>query len=405
MLLTGAAAVALLAWLTVLALPWQSHRTRERLEPDADLGSDNRALADLSDVCVVVPARDEAALIAHTIAGLRRQGSGLEVIVVDDQSGDGTAEACERAAALPDGASVALRVVRGAPLERGWAGKLWALEQGLALVARPYTLLLDADIHLAPGVVAALRKRATEPRAVLVSVMAELHCSTFWEKLLTPPFVFFFKLLYPFALANDPRSRTAAAAGGCMLVRTHALRAVGGFAAIRGALIDDCSLAAVLKRAGGTTWLGMSHSVHSQRVYGLRDFWRMVSRSAFTQLGYSTALLLATSAAMVGVLLVPPIVVAVAAGELVAAAVSPESASAASLAVTGAIAVLAWLAMSAAYWPTVRFYRLAPARALTLPVAGALFLAMTWSSALHYWRGTRATWKNRRYDTTADRAK
>ncbi len=418
MLLTGVAAFALLAWLAVLALPWQPHRTRERLEDDADDADSHAPTADpapaasggdpgaLADVCVLVPARDEAPLIARTIAGLRRQGGGLDVIVVDDQSTDGTAEACERAARAAGGAPLALRVVRGAPLAGGWAGKLWALEQGLALVTRPYTLLLDADIELAPGAIAALRERAADPRTVLVSVMAELHCETFWERLLTPPFVLFFKLLYPFALANDPRSRTAAAAGGCMLVRTEALRAIGGFAAIRGALIDDCSLAAALKRAGGTTWLGLSHSVRSTRVYGLGDFWRMVSRSAFTQLRYSTALLVLTSVAMIGVLLAPPIVLAAAAIAFVAAvpgAVSPQSPAAVAFAAAGGVAVLAWLAMSAVYWPTVRFYRLAPGWVLTLPAAGALFLAMTWSSALHYWRGTRATWKNRRYDATADR--
>jgi hopene-associated glycosyltransferase HpnB len=243
-------------------------------------------------------------------------------------------------------------------------------------------LLLDADIELAPATVPALRHCAAERGAALVSVLAELHCTTFWERLLSPPFVFFFKLLYPFALANDRRRRTAAAAGGCMLVRTDELRALGGFAAIRGALIDDCTLAAALKRAGGTIWLGMSHSVRSLRAYGLADFWRMVSRSAFTQLGYSAALLLATTVLMIAALLAPPLAIAAGPGAGVA------------------LGALAWLAMSAAYWPTVRFYGLAAPWALTLPAAGALFLLMTWSSALRYWRGTRATWKNRRYEST-----
>ncbi len=391
MLLTGVAAFALLAWVVVLALPWQPHRTRERLE--ADDASDRDAPADLSDVCVLIPARDEAALIPRTIAALRMQGAGLEVIVVDDQSSDGTAAACKQAAGIAAGFALALRVVAGAPLAPGWAGKLWALQQGLALVDRKFTLLLDADIELAPATVPALRRCAEERGAALVSVMAELHCATVWEKLLAPPFVFFFKLLYPFALANDRRRRTAAAAGGCMLVRTAELRALGGFAAIRGALIDDCSLAAALKHAGGAIWLGMSHSVRSLRSYGLRDFGRMVSRSAFTQLGYSTALLLATTVLMIAALLAPPLVLAAALAAGFAAA--PPSAA--------TLAALAWLAMGAAYWPTVRFYRLAAPWALTLPAAGALFLVMTWSSALRYWRGTRATWKNRTYESTVER--
>jgi hypothetical protein len=198
-------------------------------------------------------------------------------------------------------------------------------------------------------------------------------------------------LLYPFALANDARRRTAAAAGGCMLVRTSDLRALGGFAVIRGALIDDCSLAAALKRAGGTTWLGLSHSVRSLRAYSFRDFWRMVSRSAFTQLRYSPLLLLGATAALAITLLAPPIVLAVA----------PLGFGAPNARVAAAIlCVLAWLAMSAAYWPVIRFYHLRALWAITLPAAGVLFLAMTWDSAFAYWRGTRATWKNRSYAST-----
>jgi hopene-associated glycosyltransferase HpnB len=380
MLLTLCAAAALLAWLAVLIAPWQPHRTRERLEAD---GAPAR---DLSDVSVVIPARDESAVIARTLAALRGQGERLEVIVVDDQSTDGTREICTALAAEPSNA-LAVSVVVGGALPSGWAGKLWALEQGLAHVRRPFTLLLDADIELAAGTVPALRRCAEERGAALVSVLAELHCESLVERLLTPSFVLFFKLLYPFALANDPRRRTAAAAGGCMLVRTDDLRALGGFAAIRGALIDDCALAAALKRAGGATWLGLSHSVRSLRAYGFRDFWRMVSRSAFTQLRYSTLWLLAATVAMGITLLGPPAVLA-------AALLSP---GAVAWPFGVSAAVLGWLAMGAVYWPVVRFYRLRPPWALGLPLAGALFLAMTWDSAFGYWRGTRATWKNRSY--------
>jgi hopene-associated glycosyltransferase HpnB len=382
MLLAFLAATALLAWLAVLLAPWQPHRTRERLEADTS------APRDLADVSVLIPARDEGGVIARTLAALRDQGDGLEVIVVDDQSSDDTAAICARAAKAKDAPDAfTVRVLAGAALPAGWAGKLWALEQGLKLVARPYALLLDADIELAPGTVRALRLRAAQRGAALVSVMAELHCEGIAEKLLTPAFVLFFKLLYPFALANDPRRRTAAAAGGCMLVRTDDLRALGGFAAIRGALIDDCALAAALKRAGGATWLGLSHSVRSLRAYGFRDFWRMVSRSAFTQLRYSTLWLLAATVAMGITLLGPPAVLA-------AALLSP---GAVAWPFGVSAAVLGWLAMGAVYWPVVRFYRLRPPWALGLPLAGALFLAMTWDSAFGYWRGTRATWKNRSY--------
>ncbi len=370
-------ALALFAWLGVLLAPHQPHRLREWLDADA------QAPADLSAVTVLIPARDEADVIGRTVTALLAQGRGLAAIVVDDQSSDGTAAAAMSAARDP--AALALRVLRGEPLPPGWAGKLWALEQGQKLVDRPFVLLLDADIELASRFVPTLLREAQWRSASLVSIMAELHCTSFWERLLTPAFVFFFKLLYPFAWSNDPQRRTAAAAGGCLLVRTEALRAIGGFAAIRGALIDDCTLAAALKRAAPPIWLGVSRSVRSLRAYpALGDFWAMVSRSAFTQLNYSSALLLLTSLLMLVVLLAP-----------VAALVVALPGGGATPALVGAAA---WLAMSAAYFPVVRFYRLRPPWALTLPLAAALFLAMTWTSAVGYWRGSHASWKNRSYD-------
>jgi len=373
-LLLAGSAFALLAWLCVLLAPHQPHRVRERLEADESVADD------LRDVTALIPARDEADLIGRTIAALALQGRGLEVVVVDDQSSDDTRGAAARAA----GAGIALRVVEGRALPEGWAGKLWALEQGLAAVERSHVLLLDADIELAPHLVPALLAKLRERDATLVSLMAELKCDTFWERLLSPAFVFFFKLLYPFAWSNDATKATAAAAGGCMLVRTSALRQIGGFAAIRGALIDDCTLAAALKRHRPPIWLGMSRSVQSLRAYPrLADFWGMVSRSAFTQLRYSTAWLLVATVLMLLTLLAP--VVGVAVG---------VAASDARLALT---AGAAWLALASAYWPVVSFYRLPVIWAAALPAAGALFLAMTWGSAIGYWRGLRASWKAREY--------
>jgi hopene-associated glycosyltransferase HpnB len=377
-LLLAGSAFALLAWLCVLVAPHRPHRVRERLESAAD------GVADLGGVTVLIPARDEEQLIGRTLAALTRQGRGLEVVVVDDQSSDDTRGAALRAA----GGELAVRVVDGAPLPSEWAGKLWALEQGLAAVDRPYVLLLDADIELAPRVVPALLAKLRQRDATLVSLMAELRCETFWERLLSPAFVFFFKLLYPFAWSNDATKGTAAAAGGCMLVRTEALRQIGGFAAIRGALIDDCTLAAALKRHRPPIWLGMTQSVRSLRAYEtLGDFWGMVARSAFTQLRYSTLLLLLATALMVVTLLAP--VAGVALG-----AVAGEP-------LLVLLAGAAWLALGAAYLPVVAFYRLPALWALTLPLAAALFLAMTWSSAVHYWRGRRATWKTRDYGVSA----
>jgi hopene-associated glycosyltransferase HpnB len=370
---------ALASWVTVLLLPWRPYALRERLEADS-----TAADGTLADVTVLIPARDEADVIGRTLHALARQAASVDAIVVDDQSRDGTAEAA--IAAAGSAANLTLTVLPGRPLPDGWAGKLWALEQGLARVERRFVLLLDADIELAPGIVTALRRLAVERDAALVSVMAELECESFVERLLTPAFIFFFKLLYPFALANDRASRVAAAAGGCMLVRTEDLRALGGFAAIRGALIDDCTLAARLKSRGAGVWIGVSHSVRSVRGYSFADFWRMVSRSAFTQLRYSPALLLFATVLMSITLLAPPLLTL--------------GGAAFGAAFIAAIGAAAWLALGAAYLPVVRFYRLAPAWALALPLAGALYLAMTWSSACNYWRGTRATWKNRRYDSS-----
>jgi hopene-associated glycosyltransferase HpnB len=369
-------ALALAAWLCVLVAPYQPHRVRERLEANAE------ASDDLGSVTAIVPARDEAELIGRTIAALAQQGRGLTVVVVDDQSSDDTRGAATRAAAE---SGLALRVVDGRPLPDGWAGKLWALEQGLTVADRPHVLLLDADIELAPRTVPTLLAKLRERDATLVSLMAELTCETFWERLLSPAFVFFFKLLYPFARSNDAVKATAAAAGGCMLIRTDALREIGGFAAIRGALIDDCTLAAALKRHRPPIWIGMTHSVRSLRAYPtLDDFWSMVARSAFTQLRYSAWWLLLATALMIVTLLAPI------AGVLAGAATGDVR-----LALT---AGAAWLAIAATYWPVVSFYRLPPAWAATLPLAAALFLAMTWSSAIGYWRGTRARWKARDYN-------
>jgi hopene-associated glycosyltransferase HpnB len=377
-LLLAGSAFALLVWLCVLVVPHQPHRVRERLEAD-------EAPDDLSGVAAIIPARDEAALIGRTIAALAFQGRDLDVVVVDDQSSDDTRGAAASAA----GPALALRVVKGEPLPDGWAGKLWALEQGLAVVGRPHVLLLDADIELAPRLVPALLEKLRASDATLVSLMAELRCETFWERLLSPAFVFFFKLLYPFAWSNDSTKATAAAAGGCMLVRTDALREIGGFGAIRGALIDDCTLAAALKRHRPPIWLGMSRSVRSLRAYPkLADFWSMVSRSAFTQLRYSVWWLLIATALMIVTLLAP-----------IAGVVGGAAAGNASLTLT---AGAAWLALAAAYWPIVAFYRLPAAWALTLPAAAALFLAMTWASAIGYWRGKRASWKAREYGRASD---
>lgn len=369
MLLTATALSALL-WLTVLVLPWRPWSTAERLHIPAEPGT-----PDLGDVTVLIPARDEASCIAATLRALAAQGNIARIVLVDDQSSDGTGDVA-RGVGLDN-----LLVLDGTPLPAGWSGKLWALQQASAQVETPYTLLLDADIELGPRVLAALKHLMDSHGLALASVMATLHMGNAWEKLLLPPFIYFFKLIYPFALSNRPRSPIAAAAGGCVLLRTERLRAIGGFESLREAIIDDCTLARRIKHQGGRTWLGLSRDVRAIRPYEtLANIWNMVARTAFTQLRYSNVLL-AVCTLMLGLSFIAPL----------AGLASGDPA-------TFVTAVLALAAMSWSYRPTIRFYGLHPFWVVTLSFAACLFLAMTWTSAWRYWTGERSRWKSRSYD-------
>jgi hopene-associated glycosyltransferase HpnB len=291
---------ASLAWPIILLFPWKPWSTRERLE-DRDVASD----PDLSDVTVLIPARDEVASIARTLGGLERQGKNLAVILIDDQSTDGTADLAQKSFRSQ------LRILQGKELPSPWVGKLWALEQGRQLASTELILLLDADIELVPGTIGALQAKLKSEDLDLVSLMAELRMETFWERTLSPAFIFFFKLLYPFAMANNPRSKVSAAAGGCVLLRARTLQEIGGFGAFKESIIDDCELAKRVKINGGKTWLGLTHSAKSQRQYpSLISFWNMVARTAFTQLGYSIPVLLLTTFLMAAVFWLPVVGVA-----------------------------------------------------------------------------------------------
>ena len=376
LLWTGLASAGAAVWLCILGLPWQPWRIRERLEPEPV-----DAEADLDGITVLIPARDEAAVIGDTLAALGRQGRGLRVILIDDQSGDGTAERARRAAPP----SLPLQIRRGAPLTEGWTGKLWALEQGRGRVETPLTLLLDADIALAPGMIAALLRKKESTGAALVSLMAALRMVNGWEKLLVPAFVYFFRLLYPFGLANGTSRRFAAAAGGCVLAETAVLAEIGGFGAIRGAIIDDCALARAVKNEGHRTWVGVTHGAASHRTYlTLGAISRMVARTAYTQLRYSPALLLVCTLLMTLAFWMP-----------VAGLAGPPPAK-----IAGGLGLAA---MTSCYLPTIRYYRLAPGWALPMPLIGTLFLAMTWRSALRDWGGRRSEWKGRIYARAAAR--
>jgi hopene-associated glycosyltransferase HpnB len=358
-----------LAWPFILLLPWKPWSTRERLD-----NNDSFPETDLSDVTVLIPARDEAASISRTLGALQWQGKNLAVIVIDDQSSDGTADLAKTSFRGD------LRVLNGNELPEGWVGKLWALEQGRQVATTELIVLLDADIELAPGTVGVLKSKLKAENLDLVSLMAELRMQTLWERILSPAFIFFFKLLYPFAVGNDPRSRLGVAAGGCVLIRAGTLEAIGGFGALRSSIIDDCSLASKVKQFGGKTWIGLTRSAKSQRPYpNLGSFWNMVARTAFTQLRYSVLLLLLTTFLMVLIFWCPAL--GLAHRWLIARAA----------------AWLGLVSMWAAYLPVVRFYRQTPFLVITLPVVALLYLLMTWSSAIRCWSGQRSKWKGRSY--------
>jgi len=358
-------------WLAVLLLPWRPWSTRERIEGDE--GSES---LDSSVVTILIPARNEALRLGRTLAALKAQTPAIRVVVVDDRSDDGTADVAN-AAGMSN-----LQVIPGEPLAAGWTGKLWALDQGLAQVKTPLTLLLDADIELGTGMLQSLLDHHHSTGAKLISVMATLSTANFWEKLLVPAFVYFFKLLYPFRLSNSSLRWVAAAAGGCILVETGVLREIGAFSSLKEEIIDDCALAAKIKGAGHRTWIGLSRSVTSHRNYrGLGEIWEMVSRTAFTQLRYSVLILMGCVFALSWAFWLP--VVGLAFGSQAARIWS----------------LVAVVAMVAAYLPTLRFYRLSPLWALLLPITGTLYLLMTIDSAWRYFRGVRSTWRGRVYST------
>ena len=362
--LTGAS-----IWFIILLLPWRPWSVRESLDSVSPSGDE-----DLSDVTALIPARNEAEMVGTTLPALAAQGRGLNIILVDDQSTDGTGQAARGAA------GARMQVISGEPLPTGWTGKLWALEQGRQQIRTPYTLLLDADIGPQPGIVAALRKAMKDKNVQLVSLMAVLPMESFWERLLMPAFVYFFKLLYPFRLSNTASSKIAAAAGGCMLLETRILDEIGGFGTLRGELIDDCALARRVKASGYMTWTGLSHSVRSLREYeSLGTIWKMVARTAFTQLQYSSCLLALCTIIMAASFWGP-----------VSGLLLPSKAA-------KVLSVLGLVAMILGYLPTLKFYGRSTWWTLTMPLIGTLYLTMTWTSAARYWLGKGSQWKGRAY--------
>jgi len=334
-------------------------------------------------VAAIVPARDEAELIGPVVTSLLNQRVAVYVLLVDDESTDGTTEVAQRAAEKA-GKADALIVIQSKPLPAGWTGKLCAMHQGIerARALHPAWLMLaDADVLHDAETVANLEFIASQGHYDLVSFMVKLHCESLPEKLLIPAFVYFFFMLYPPAWVRDARRSTAGAAGGCLLVSSETLERAGGLEATRGALIDDCSLAKLLKQHGGRLWMGLTDQSQSLRRYEtFSDIEHMVSRTAFNQLNHSLLLLLGTVAGMVITYVSPPL-----------------------LLLTGSrlafiMGAAAWAAMTVTYSTMVRYYRLNALWALALPLAALFYLGATMHSAVKYWSGSGGDWKGRVQD-------
>lgn len=365
------ASLALAAWAYLLFFRGMFWLTRER--DDGVLPAPVR----WPSVVAVVPARDEADVIAQSIGSLLAQDypGDLRIVLVDDRSSDGTGDIARGL-----DASAKLTLLSGAEPPAGWTGKLWAVKQGTVRAGETqpdYLWLTDADIAHTEDNLRRLVARAEAGNYVLVSLMAKLRCESFAERFLIPAFVFFFEMLFPFALVNRRGNATAAAAGGCMLVKRDALARAGGIDAVRREIIDDCALGRLMK-AQGPIWLGLTERAVSLRPYpGLGDIRKMVARSAYAQLHYSPLILAGTMAGMVLLYAVPPAFTLFAGGHAQLAA------------------ALAWLAMAVSFQPMLRFYRRSPVWGVFLPAIGIFYAAFTLDSAIQFWRGRGGMWKGR----------
>ena len=378
------AAAALAVWLYLTFMRGQFWRASERL-------GDAPAPAEWPEIVAIIPARDEAATIGAVIDAhmASRYPGKFSVILADDGSSDQTAEFARRAA---DGKNRRFELLETPELKPGWTGKLWAVQHGLAKAEETapeakYVLLTDADIVLAKDTLEQLAAKAERENLALTSLMARLDAKGQLGALLIPAFIYFFQKLYPFPLVNNPSENTAAAAGGCMLIRRNALEEIGGVAAIRNELIDDCALARRVKDISPSTkiWLGLARdeAISLRDNSSLSSVWNMVARTAYAQLNHTPILLFGVVLAMALIYLAAPIIVFTLISHWSMAGVY--------------YSLIAWALMAYTYWPTLKLYDRPPWEAAFLPVAAALFTGMTISSALRHWQGQGGQWKGRTY--------
>jgi len=372
--LLALAVISFILWIIIISVPWKPWTTQEHFDR-----CHYKSHTYLDDVTVLIPARNEAEQLKKTLPSILSQGEGIFVIVVDDCSDDDTQEVATHI--LKENGLV----IRGKPLPEGWSGKLWALEQGLPYVKTNYILLLDADIILKEKVLSSALSDMRKKRIDFFSLMAYLQMTSLVERLFMPAFVYFFKLLYPFKLANRKGFFVAAAAGGFILTKTAVLKSVGAFSSIKGAIIDDCTLAKKVKQKNFSTFIGLTKCVKTIRKYEtLGAIWRTVERTAYTQLKHNPFLLLLVTLLMVIAFLVPV-------AGLISGLITPSY-------LTLVISSLTLFIMFISYKPILRYYEQNSLTGLALPFVATFYLAMTWSSALKYYLGKGASWKGRHYN-------
>ncbi|ACK68166.1 hopene-associated glycosyltransferase HpnB [Rippkaea orientalis PCC 8801] len=383
--------LSLIIWVYLLLFRGGFWLSNQKIKPQA-LG-----ITDYPSVYAVIPARNEADVLPISLKSLLNQDylGQFTIILIDDQSSDGTGEVAQEIAKNCH-QSNRLIVISGQTLPTGWSGKLWAMEQGLKYIKKhncqpKYILFTDADIEHHPTNLQELVTKSQQENLALTSLMVWLRCQSIWEQFLIPAFVFFFEKLYPFAWVNNAKNKMAAAAGGCILIRRDILEEIGGLEIVRQALIDDCSLAAAVKsklqqNPNNTQgiWLGLSEKTRSLRPYdSLETIWNMVARTAYTQLNYSPLLLSGTVLGLTLVYLIP--ILSLALGLLLGNSL---------IALFGGIT---WILMAIAYLPTLILYKASPLWSLTLPIIAFLYLLMTIDSALRHWQGKGGAWKGRVY--------
>ncbi len=374
--------LSLIIWLFLLLFWGGFWLSNQRLK-DSDY-----KLKKYPTVWAIVPARDEAEVLPVSLPSLLNQNyeGEFRIILVDDNSCDRTSNIAQETAEKLN-KTERLEVIAGKPLPVGWKGKLWAMEQGIVYAQQQeldYLLFTDADIKHDLNNLSQLIYKAETEDLDLVSLMVLLRCESFWEKLLIPAFVFFFQKLYPFAWVNNPDKSMAAAAGGCILISNQALQEIGGIAAIKDALIDDCALATAVKSQGKKIWLGLSKITTSLRQYdNLKVIWDTIARTAFDQLNYSFLLLVGTVIGMSIIYLAAPICLAI-------------GIIATNWLLTG-MALFTWLLMACAYIPTLRLYNLSVLWAFSISAIAFLYTLMTIDSAIKYYQGKGGSWKGRTY--------